>query len=94
MDEDTIDAMSTELLNKEVTIAWPTQFRSAENGDVSVMDAITTASAVYAVSAIFSADQDLDPADSNKWIISLGHPSLGMSQSYYTTTVEGRVTIC
>lgn len=88
MDEVTIDATSTELLKQEIVISWPTQMRDAKGDDSSVMDSITTAAASYGVSAIFSADQDLDPDNSNNWIISLGHPSLAMSQSYYTTTVD------
>ena len=48
----------------------------------SIIDCLTT----YGTSCVFSADQDLDNDDSNSWIIDLGHPRLGMSQSYYVTT--------
>ena len=89
MDEDTIDATSNDALNAHIIVQWPTQSRDAMEGDKdSVMNSITTAHAHYGISTIFSADQDLDFEDSNLWIISLGHPSLAMSQSYYTTDVE------
>lgn len=54
----------------------------------TVSNHITSATTKYGMSLIFSADQDLDPDDSNKWIISVGHPSLGMSQSYFTTATD------
>merc|ERR1711990_31098 len=83
MDMDTINAMSNEQLEAEVTIAWPTMQRPEDNQ--SVYNSIVQALTKYSTSAIFSADQDLDNEDSNKWIIDLGHPGLGMSQTYYTT---------
>jgi len=88
MDENTINDKSTQLLGDTVKIGWPTQNRPNQDSDQSVQNGITTATAFYGISAIFSADQDLDPQDSNKWIISVGHPSIGMSQSYFTTEVD------
>ena len=44
----------------------------------SVYNSIVQALTKYSTSAIFSADQDLDNEDSNKWIIDLGHPGLGI----------------
>jgi len=89
MDEDNIDATSKDALDNHIVVEWPTQGRGAMEGDAgSVMNSITTAHAHYGISTIFSADQDLDPDNSNSWIISLGHPSLAMSQSYYTTEVD------
>ena len=52
----------------------------------SVSNHITSATTKYGLSLIFSADQDLDPDDSNKWIISVGHPSLGQSKDFYLIT--------
>ena len=37
----------------------------------------------YGVSPLYSFYPDLDPQDSSKWLLEIGHPSLGMSQSYY-----------
>ena len=76
MDMDTINAMSNAQLEAEVTIAWPTMQRPEDNQ--SVYNSIVQALTKYSTSAIFSADQDLDNEDSNKWIIDLGHPGLGI----------------
>jgi len=91
MDEKTIDAESTMQLKQTVTdIEWPTLEHHTQFSG-SVMNAITTAHATYALNLIFSANgggDELDPQDASQWIISLGHPSLGMSQGYFTTDVD------
>ena len=86
MDTDTINAMSNEQLKQEINISWPSLGfgNQGENGYTNIIKALTT----YGTNAIFRADQDLDNDDSNKWIIDLGHPGLGMSQTYFTTTNE------
>lgn len=86
MDEESLDAQSDSDLAETITISWPTQGILDE--EKNVQHSITSASANYGVSAIFIADQDLDADDSTEWIVTLGHPGLGMSQTYYTTTVE------
>lgn len=86
MDEESLDANSDSDLAETITISWPTQGIIDE--EKNVQHSITTASAKYGVSAIFIADQDLDADDSTEWIVTLGHPGLGMSQTYYTTTVD------
>ena len=86
MDEESLDAQSDSDLAETITISWPTQ--GIVDEEKNVQHSITTASAIYGVSAIFIADQDLDADDSTEWIVTLGHPGLGMSQTYYTTTIE------
>merc|ERR1719334_1725975 len=89
-DEATIDSQSTEQLKYEVFLNWPTQniIHYPIQGDQSLQFQLVTAWINYGINPIFAGYPDLDPADSSKWLMELGHPSLGMSQSYYLTEVE------
>ena len=86
MDTDTINQMSDQQLSEEIVLSWPSLGKSqdGQTAYTNIIKALTT----YGTSAIFRADQDLDNDDSNKWIIDLGHPGLGMSQTYFTTENE------
>ena len=89
-DEKTIDEQSTEQLKYEVFLNWPTQniVHYPIQGDQSLQFQLATAWLNYGVNPLFAGYPDLDPADANKWLMELGHPGLGMSQSYYLTDNE------